>query len=190
MTHMETARVFAAVQFAAQEKREIAEVSEALRPLVAAGRLSRPELLHITLHFFGETPRGRFADIARAMEGAAARHRPFRMETSAPGMFGGAGGVLWLGVGQGAAELLALQADLEKELIQQGFPVENRPFRAHITLGREVRLKPGARLADVNLPPVNLTVESLALMESTRVSGRLAYVPLFSAELGHGSRLR
>lgn len=54
--------------------------------------------------------------------------------------------VVWAGVGRGAAELCALEAALRPRLAAAGFPVENRPFVPHLTLGRVKDRRKGAAL--------------------------------------------
>jgi 2'-5' RNA ligase len=171
------ARLFAAVAFTGAEKRALAAAARPLRELCAGGRFPPEQLLHITLHFFGQTPLDRLPAIESAMERAARGISPFDLTTGRAGTFGrGNAAVLWLGVDGGADRLRALRAALEAALREEGFPPENREFRAHITLGRDVRL--GGSPAGVELPGVTLRVGGVTLMESTTASGRLDYVPL------------
>ena len=60
---------------------------------------------------------------------------------------------------------------------QEGFKLEDRPFAAHLTLGREVLLEEGFELKafSKNLPSVQMPVERVSLMKSERVNGRLVY---------------
>jgi 2'-5' RNA ligase len=44
--------------------------------------------------------------------------------------------VLWLGVGDGAREMIALQALVTQRLAALGFPPEDRPYTPHLTLAR------------------------------------------------------
>lgn len=58
---------------------------------------------------------------------------------------------------------------------ERGFSLENRPFRPHLTLIRQL-------LADVSdfppLQPFSLPVSAITLFESLRVEGRLTYRPI------------
>lgn len=176
---MRSARLFAAVSFTPAEKRELAAIAQTLRGKCSAGRFPAESLLHITLHFFGQTPLDRLRDIEEAMKLAAAGTAPFALTTERAGTFGRKdSAVLWLGIGSGAEELRALQAALEKALAEKGFPGEGREFKAHITLGRDILFSgiPGA----VELPQAVLKVNGITLMESTQAGGKLEYVPLLS----------
>jgi 2'-5' RNA ligase len=44
--------------------------------------------------------------------------------------------IIWLGIAGQLGRLLSLQKDLEEEFFLRGFPKEERPFRAHLTIGR------------------------------------------------------
>jgi 2'-5' RNA ligase len=177
---MRSARLFAAAAFSPAEKRELYSVSQILEKHCASGRFPPQELLHVTLHFFGQTPLDRLPDIEAAMKSAAAGCEPFTMSTGRAGTFGrGDSSVLWLGIGAGADQLKTLQARLEKALEAEGFPPEGREFKAHITVGRDV--KPGGDIRQIDLPKVELRVGGITLMESTQASGRLEYMPLLTA---------
>jgi 2'-5' RNA ligase len=172
-----SARLFAAVAFAPEEKRELHSVSQLLKDKCLSGRFPAPELLHITLHFFGQTDLGRLGAIEAAMRRAAGGVAPFSMATGRAGTFGrGDSAVLWLGIGEGAEALRALQARLEKTLGEEGFPPEGRAFKAHVTLGRDVKLN--CDIGEIELPQVKLKVSGITLMESTQRGGRLEYIPI------------
>jgi RNA 2',3'-cyclic 3'-phosphodiesterase len=174
--------LFLAVAFTPAEKRALYSISQLLRTNCTAGRFPARELLHITLHFFGQTPLDRLSDIEAAMRQAAVNSMPFTMTTGRAGTFGrGDSAVLWLGISEGAGELKQLQARLEKALAEKGFAPEGREFKAHITLGRDVKINGNA--GDIELPEVSLNVSGITLMESTQANGKLEYVPLINSSL-------
>jgi 2'-5' RNA ligase len=94
--------------------------------------------LHYTLRFLGDLgPDGarRAADAARA----AAEARPrFDACLGSLGAFPSArkARVLWLGLSEGADALTALARAVEAALQQKGFGRAERPFAAHLTIGR------------------------------------------------------
>jgi len=103
----------------------------------------RLENLHFTLAFLGAVDELRLTDVIAACGLAAARHRPFTFAPSGMGVFPPRGRprVYWLGLSQGEAEMVALQKDVAAELSARKFPLEDRAFVPHLTLGRvkEVR---------------------------------------------------
>jgi 2'-5' RNA ligase len=96
--------------------------------------------IHLTLSFIGEVGEGRAADVERVVREVAAGHRPFEAQITVPGAFPSLRRprVIWLGLAAGEA-LSALQRDLEEQLETVGIGREDRPFRAHLTLGRTRR---------------------------------------------------
>ena len=101
-------------------------------------RWSDPALLHVTLAFLGEQPAERL-DILQQVGATVARGaRPAALRLGAPGSFGSqrAPRVLWFGLDGDLQAVAELYQRLETELRQAGLPVEDRPFRAHVTLAR------------------------------------------------------
>jgi len=92
----------------------------------------------VTLKFLGEIEDAAAEKIAPAMKRAAAGSARFRMRLGGIGAFPDAlrPRILWVGVTEGEAELTALAERLETELASAGFPKAERPFSAHITVGR------------------------------------------------------
>lgn len=185
MNFTKTARLFAAVDFTAVEKQALHCISYDLRAQCKSGRMVTEDMYHITLHFFEQVPLDRVKDIKGAMQRAAADAIPFSLVTGSLGSFGPRdSAVLWIGLHEGIEPLRALHQKLEVELSSQGFLTENRLFKGHITLGREVdQRRFETPLNEMELPSVNLAVNAITLMESTKENGRPVYVPLFSVPL-------
>ncbi len=91
----------------------------------------------------------------------------------------GTAGIWWVGVDP-SEPLLRLHQHLAEAVRRAGFPLEDQPYRPHLTLGREIRLMPDADVTGMarTLPPLFMRVEAICLMESARVNGRLAYTPI------------
>jgi 2'-5' RNA ligase len=163
-----------------------------LREDVPAVRWARPETLHLTVHFFGAIDDGRVAAALRAVEPAVAGARPFEVSVGRLGAFPERGWprVLWLGSTNESAELTAFAADARELLRGAGFPVDERPFRAHATLGRpRVPWPAGARDAwraavSGGVPESRFTADRTVLFESK--TGREAAVYLERATLPFG----
>jgi 2'-5' RNA ligase len=102
-----------------------------------------PQNLHFTLKFLGETPQERVPDVAEAVQ-AVAEAKPFEITIEGLGAFPDlrAPRVLWVGVTDGAEELVDLARRVEEALFRARFPKEIRPFRPHLTIGR-IRQGPG-----------------------------------------------
>ncbi|HLF50368.1 MAG TPA: 2'-5' RNA ligase family protein, partial [Methylomirabilota bacterium] len=84
--------------------------------------------------------------------------------------------IIWVGVAQGALEARALQSRVAAALGDRGFLPENRPWHAHLTIGRVFderrwrrETRPGLREAITRLGSAGfgeVPVASIALMRS------------------------
>jgi 2'-5' RNA ligase len=110
-----------------------------------------PENLHVSLLFLGEVEDRDVADLCRAAAEVCAAHDPFEMHVETAGCFPNPRRprVLWVGVGGGMQELVALHDDLEEPLLEQGcYRREERRYKPHVTLGRVRGDRPAGGLAD------------------------------------------
>jgi 2'-5' RNA ligase len=119
---------------------------DALAPLAEVVRTSRPEGIHLTLHFLGHLELDRVNHIHRAVEPVIGSQERFAVEVETLGAFPSMTRprVVWAGVG-GAdrGRLITLQAETGKALRAAGFELEDRAYAPHLTLGR-VRRPPNA----------------------------------------------
>jgi 2'-5' RNA ligase len=101
-------------------------------------RWVRPEGIHLTLKFFGDITGDDITRIADAAEQEATTKKPLELQVKTVGVFPDLKRprVVWLGMAGDVDRLLALQTALDKRFAALGFPKEDRPFRAHLTLGR------------------------------------------------------
>jgi 2'-5' RNA ligase len=131
----------------------VAELDRALEPIRAAPgapRWTPPSRWHLTLLFLGAVPAGLLTPLTTAVTPAVAGTPPISLQLAGAGRFGSRRRptVCWAGLTGDVAELTALAARLAGAARAVGLPVEDRPFRAHLTVGR---WRPG-RPADGDLP--------------------------------------
>jgi RNA 2',3'-cyclic 3'-phosphodiesterase len=95
------------------------------------------EVCHLTLRFLGATPDSKLPVIRKAMERAAAHYPPMTLNLDKAGVFGSryAPKVLWFGFEDFTA-LKSLFADLEQQLVKEGFEHAYGNFVPHVTLAR------------------------------------------------------
>lgn len=131
-------RLFVAVDLEEAVLERIAALQAELRAGagVADVRWAASEGFHVTLRFLGEVPDRRLPAIIEAMEEAASQEGPFTARARRVGAFPALRRprVLWVGIE--SAELRRLAEALEQALSKRGFPREERPFTAHLTLAR------------------------------------------------------
>ena len=144
-----------------------------LRPLGPRVSWVAPPNLHLTLKFLGELPPEALEQVKEALPEAVAGATPFSLHFYGLGAFPGMvrPRVLWVGVDEGGQAAQALQARVQAALTRRGFAREERPFSAHLTLGR-VREPRGlaqlqqAMARDARMDFGRLEVRALSLMRS------------------------
>jgi 2'-5' RNA ligase len=178
------------------------ELGDALLDLLeektAPLRAEAPELAwvdrdhrHLTLKFLGNVGAEAEAKLAAAADLAASRHDPLEMSVGEIGAFPNfrRARVVWIGVEQ-EPRLELLHHDLELACEQQGFEVEGRPFRPHITLARlrapvsVDRLRALARVARTVRVKATVLVDHITLFESTLAPTGARYRRVHAASLG------
>ena len=137
---MEAHRLFIAIHLPDDLLQTLTASQRQLQRKLAASplRWSRPEGIHLTLKFLGDTDPARIPEIIDALSRVAAKHAPFELPVGGLGMFPNARrpNVLWAGVADEAHRLRHLAADVDKALARLGWQREKRPFSGHLTLAR------------------------------------------------------
>ena len=156
-------------------------------------RWVRPEGIHLTLKFLGETPAGKVTAIAEGLAGALRGRQGFRLALSELGTFGGRRRprVLWLDLTGDVQRLREVQQAVEAAMVQVGFPPEDRGFSPHLTLARvrqparpDLAERLSRALESVTPPPSELQAREVVLMRSTLRPGGAAYQHLADFPLG------
>lgn len=189
-------RVFIAAPLPDDAAAAVAELVERVRAAGVPGggrdvRWVRLDGLHLTLRFLGPTLEDRVEPARAAVRVAAAAAEPFELTIGAAGTFpsGARPRALWLGVRDDAEALASLAAQVDRALVDAGWPPETRPFRAHLTLARADGVpagsRIGARLIDAAAAlRVAFRVERIGLFESLTGGGPARYAPLELVDLG------
>ena len=171
-------RLFIAIPFAEETKEQLLSIQARLRQAARGGFFTRPEHLHLTLVFLGEAPEERVPAITAAMDGVPVQ--PLTLQFEGVGQFGD---TWWVGIRANPA-LVDLQGGLAQALRAKGFPIESRPYKPHLTLGRKVTLPPGLQPAELGaFEPFEAAVPVIQLMLSERLQGRLTYTALYEKQL-------
>ncbi len=147
----------------------------------------RPENLHLTILFLGETPEAAVPPLRQALEAPLAS-RPFELRLGGLGAFPprGPARVIWLGVVEGHDRLAAVHREVEDRLAALGVEREDRPFRAHLTLGR-VRGQLGPRAGSVLSETAAAGIPASVAREVTLFESRLSPSGAIYTALGRTS---
>jgi 2'-5' RNA ligase len=129
-------RTFVAIDLPSDIRRKIAQLIAVLQPTTTDVRWTRADGLHLTLKFIGETAPEKIAGVTNCLSSIRIA-APISLAIRGAGYFPNERSprVIWLGVETGP-DLPALAAQVEEALLPLGIAKENRPFAAHLTLGR------------------------------------------------------
>ncbi len=104
-------------------------------------RWTRPEGIHLTLKFLGDTDPARIDDIVTTLTQVVDSHPPFEISAGGLGCFPNPNktSVLWIGVKDRDKRLQKLTASIDDATNSLGWQRERRPFSGHLTLARVQR---------------------------------------------------
>jgi 2'-5' RNA ligase len=156
-------------------------------------RWARPEAIHLTLRFLGDTRLDQVRELEQGLEGLAGDHRVFTMTVGGLGCFPNPRRprVLWVGVHEETGSMKDLQKSTEDMCRRLGFPPEKRGFSPHLTLGR-VRQGGEAGAGEAFAPFTKadgaeslgqVVVDEIVLFQSDLRPGGAVYTRLASARL-------
>jgi 2'-5' RNA ligase len=128
-------RIFIALDIDEAIRHRIARFMDGVRGFAPDARWVRPESLHITLKFIGETAPQNVDQIKEALK--AVESNAIEMNIRGCGFFPGAKSprVFWVGIEAGPS-LAALASTVDDRVAALGIAKENHPFSPHLTLAR------------------------------------------------------
>lgn len=109
-----------------------------MRELPGAPRWGAPDRWHLTLLFLGDVPADRVPALVERAGTAVAAAPPMTLRLAGGGRFGSLRRpqVAWAGLEGDVGPLVELARRLAATARSLRLPVEDRPFRPHLTLGR------------------------------------------------------
>jgi 2'-5' RNA ligase len=138
-------RFFVALDLPEAVRQRFRELIARLKGQCPGARWVRPEGIHVTLKFIGNTDPENFDSICAALA-AIRSEQPVGMEFRGCGFFPSERRprVVWCGV-EASANLAKLAGDIDEALVPLGIPRDSRKFLPHLTLARlePEKLSPG-----------------------------------------------
>jgi 2'-5' RNA ligase len=173
-------RLFIAINFSSEVKNKLVAAQDILRKHALGGNFTRPENMHLTLIFLGETAQSRLEQIEQAID--SIREKAFELHANGSGRFGhGGGDIWWAGIDENPI-LTKIHRTLSDLLTASGFEIEEREYKPHLTLARKVLLK-----NDINIPAIpvsfNILADKISLMKSEHINGILKYTEIYNKKL-------
>ncbi len=137
---MEKLRLFIAIPLSESLLKRLADVQYRLQGKVPhrSVRWVRPEGVHLTLKFLGDTPRDKIPTIQEALMVVARNAPTSTLTAEGLGCFPSPSRprVLWVGLTEPTGRLKVLYEAIEEAMTFLGYKPERHSFTPHLTLGR------------------------------------------------------
>ena len=187
-------RAFIALDLPPGVHRALAGLQQEWQRTAAMVSWIKPESIHLTLKFLGNIANEQVTEIQALLLKVAATASPLRLQPLGCGAFPSIkqARVVWVGLQGAIEELLKLQKSIEDALVPLGFEPEDRPYRAHLTLGRvkgrrHLQLLQEAVLRRQDFQAEAFDVTEVVLYRSELRPEGARYTALFRAPLGAAS---
>ena len=181
---MSSVRAFLAIPLPRQLQESIRVIQTELQASIAAARWTRPENLHLTLHFFAKIEQETLEKLKVSVLSVMGCQRSFQVEVNGLGAFPNLHRprVIWLGL-EPRGQLEQLHRATERCLRQAGLTTDSRPYSPHLTIGR---LRGGKldltkrfiSMQEKTIEPLN--VDRLILYESRLRPEGAQHIPLLT----------
>jgi 2'-5' RNA ligase len=173
-------RLFIALNFSNEVKAQINEKISKVESNSIQGKFVNEEHMHLTVEFLGEIQNNRVNLIKEIMD--KLEFSPFTLSLTKVGYFKRPeGNIYWLGLKDNDT-LLNIQQKLHQSLIDNGFELEDRKYKPHITLGRKVILKDNFNTDELNgfIEKIEISINKVDLMKSESINGKLIHSLVYS----------
>jgi len=169
-------RLFIAINFDKKTRDNISSIQSNLKNY-SKGSYTHPANIHLTLVFLGEISPEKIENVKQAMSQISLSQ--INIIFNHVGFFKrNDGDIWWIGLEKNE-KLFILQKNLVSALIEYGFNVDRHTFCPHITLGRGIRLSKEVDRSIFMNTPFDTKINSISLMRSERINGRLTYTELY-----------
>ncbi len=131
-------RLFIALELPAEIKNYLEQIISDLKKSDAGVKWVKPEQIHLTVKFLGETDSNKVSEIINSLNTVSAKHKKMHVSLSKLGVFPNLvrPKVIWVGLEGEIGNLAIFAEEIENDLEKIGSKRENRKFKAHLTLGR------------------------------------------------------
>ena len=180
-----------AIGLSEESRNTVADHIERLRCSYPNAKIGweRPEKLHVTLKFLGETDASLLNTLTAGLREVVTSLDGFTMRISGTGVFPSRSRprILWVGLEDPSETVSSLYQAIDNTCARFNFKRETRSFKPHVTIGR-VRQSGGVEEAvaehlEAHIEPVEFEVAEIVLYESKLQSTGSVYSVISTAEL-------
>lgn len=175
-------RIFIALEIPQRTKDNLARSAEQFRHFSTAGNFVDTQNYHITLHFLGEVAESDLMYVQSAMDGVKNMPAPRLSLLQFVTMRGSDATAARL---RNCPQLTELHDQLGEKLERNGFTVEHRAYRPHITICRKAKFTlPFAEVTkNVDVFNAPFVASQVVLYQSTLTKDGPIYTPLYTVTL-------
>lgn len=182
-------RLFIALPLPEEIKKYLGEIIDELRPSGQSVRWVKPENIHLTVRFLGETDENTVPKLTSLLDKVAAEFSASQLQLGRLGAFPNfrRPNVFWVGLEGDSSELTKMARQVELGVRTLRFEREKKGFRPHLTLGRVKRgrdVRPVvATMETWAVSPRNVLFDQLVLFKSDLTPQGAVYTRLHTADL-------
>lgn len=159
-----TFRAFIALDIEPQAKEELSRLAGILKAS-CKGSYPTSDMYHMTVAFLGDITDAKAEGLCRVLEDVCDSYSPFGLTLCRLGYFNQSDSATVFCSTERDNTLLSLAKDVYRAAWDCRIPFDDKPFRAHITLGRRVNLDT-IRLNSIEVNHVPFKVKGLTLYKS------------------------
>lgn len=178
-------RLFVGIDLPNELKQTLLEFQSELRQLGINGSWKSQENFHITLEFLGELEPDHIPTLTETLSKVVRNTKPFQLNIGGVGAFPSLNrpNTLWTAISGSLSELNRLRDELHSELAKNGFLLEDRKFKPHITVASRPKLDNIDLSVVHNKKLGEFIVAEVVLFESRAIHGKRIYPGLYRAGL-------
>ncbi|QWC00554.1 RNA 2',3'-cyclic phosphodiesterase [Mycoplasmatota bacterium] len=174
-------RIFIAINFISAIKDEISQLIDLLENQNYHGYRTAHDNLHMTLHYLGETKINIIQEIINQLKELDLPS--FLIRTDHFKFFdkGKSNKIMYLGIEENK-DLYHLHDHIIGSLNKLGYMIDKRGYTPHITLLKHVHIE-NQHTIRIDVKSLTIMVDSVSVMESKKMNGKLIYSPIANIKL-------
>ena len=135
---MASIRTFIAIEIPKDIRNQIAKLQSGVKGLGGKITWVKPENMHLTLKFLGDTDESLIENISEKLSQLALSFNQFEIKVKGVGAFPNfrRAKIFWVGTETDSSALIELAKKIDQQMSGFGYDREKRRFSAHLTMGR------------------------------------------------------
>jgi 2'-5' RNA ligase len=177
-------RIFIGMPFSEDARKSLIDVQLSVNLISGKSNTTDKENLHLTLLFIGELDLVETEKLHHSLSTILNRTSCIKTRFTHIDFFDkGNRKIVWIGVNDEKNTIEKLASQVKDAVDQLHIHVDQRPFKAHITLAREVNELDAKNLSTIDIPKNDVLLDKVVIYQSTRIDGKLTYLPLYTYQL-------